>query len=288
MKNFLLLLLIICTSAATSAKYFYASVEGSIKTQGEIINGTVVIDNSDIIKEGTYKISFLTTDKKTLALYFVNFPKLESPDKIIAGSCVSAQTRHEINMSFTPASLNFGKLTITCSDTSLFKKFANHISAKSSPNLSKTPKDMTLAVKYNENVYFATVDEWKNICNKQDFDIIGITFCRSGENFVLFWKDQYDFDDGYMAQELAVEKYGDNLPTKAQADIISKCTELRNIARQFGSDNYGNYYWTRTRCLPPDENCAYIFCPGVPDAAYDRSPADEASNIGVVIVVSLD
>lgn len=284
MKKFLLLLLVISTSATISARYFYASVEGTLKLQDGQIKGNVTIDNRGAA-DGPYFITFSDTDNNVLTLYKIDEPSVDSKDNIFSSSCRDMSNFNEVDMSLTPTSLKLGRLTITCSDNSLYKKFFNHLL---SPKLSETPKDMALAVKCNDNVYFATVDDWRKIKNKQDFEIIGITFCRSGENFILFWKDQYDFDDGYMAQELAVEKYGDYLPTKAQANLISNCTELRYIARQFGSDNYGNYYWTRTRCLPPDENCAYIFCPGIPDATYDRSPADESSQIGVVLVISLD
>jgi len=113
----------------------------------------------------------------------------------------------------------------------------------------------------------------------------GIVFRRGGRNFVLSYADEYDELGGYADWQTAIDRYGiDHLPNKKEADLIQQCGELRSVAAAYGSDNYGNYYWTSTTCPAPDNDCAYIYCPGISDAAYDRCKKNDPSNNGVLTI----
>ena len=109
---------------------------------------------------------------------------------------------------------------------------------------------------------------------------------KDGERFILAWEDEYD-NVGYTNYNTVYKIYGNLLPTKAQATVMENCTRLREVARSYGADNYGNWYWTRTQCPAPDDDCCYIFCPGIPHRDYDRCPKDEPANTGVVLVYPL-
>lgn len=133
---------------------------------------------------------------------------------------------------------------------------------------------------------YVTEAEWKDFPNKNAYTKEGICMIQDGERFILAWTDEYDAV-GYSDFYTVVSEYSDFLPTKSQADIIQNCERLREVAEIFGGDNYGNYYWTKTQCPDPDADCCFIFCPGIPDAPYDRCPKDGGGNAGVVKVFPL-
>lgn len=164
---------------------------------------------------------------------------------------------------------------------------ADSDSSGSFKKLSTVPRDLSLAVERNGVRYYVTQEQWKSVPDKDKYQIVGIVLQRGGQKFIVAYNDEYDAMDGYGTWSYDMYLYSDNIPTKAQADIIAGCTNLRDVAAAFGQDNYGNYYWTSTRCPAPDENYAYIFCPGIPDAALDRSPIDEVTNVGVLLVYPL-
>lgn len=152
--------------------------------------------------------------------------------------------------------------------------------------LSETSHHLDLAVSRDNNMYFASPETWDMIPDRKKFLKLGIVIKGEGQRFILFWNDEYD-NIGYSDWYTAMETYGDMLPTKEQADLIQNCSALREHARLYGADNYGNYYWTRTECPEPDADCAYIFCPGVPDAGFDRGIKSKPCNTGVVLVIGL-
>lgn len=155
-------------------------------------------------------------------------------------------------------------------------------------SLSTTPSHLDLMVKRNGKNYFVNVDEWSRVKDKSSYSIIGIVFfdSRVDHPFVLGWEDADEYAYKYDWFKLC-KTYGSLLPTKTQADIIAGDTALRDIARAYGNDNYGNYYWTRTSCPAPDSDCAFIFCPGIPDAAFNMCPKTscEATGDGTMRVV---
>ncbi len=146
------------------------------------------------------------------------------------------------------------------------------------------PKDATDYA----HLMLLNADQWRRLRNKERFSQEGILLNYGQSNcFLLDYNDRYD-DCGYPAWHYAVENYGQRLPTKEQADLISGCEVLRDVATAFGGDNYGNYYWTRTECPAPDDNSAFVFCPGIPDAAIDRQDEFEPDNAGVLLVDTID
>lgn len=161
--------------------------------------------------------------------------------------------------------------------------------ARPSVKLSTVPRHLSLAVERDGTRYFATTDDWAKVSDKDSYNIIGIAIIQSGERFILAWEDEYDKLGAYKCFNKVYPLYGDNIPTKAQADILVACSSLRNVAQKFGSDNYGNFYWTRTECPPSWGECNYVFCPGIPTEinCADREGEDNSSNTGVVLVYPL-
>lgn len=146
-------------------------------------------------------------------------------------------------------------------------------------------------VKPDGDTFFPTFlnpDQWKKIKDKENYRIFGI-FINQGksDHVIVCYTDEYD-KIGYPDWFTAVETYEKAVPTKKQADLIQNCAELRDMARIYGSDNYGNYYWTRTECPEPEDNNAYIFCPGIPDAPIDRCNKYEPTNTGVLLTDAFD
>lgn len=149
------------------------------------------------------------------------------------------------------------------------------------------PSHLALALRDANGIRkYVTQNEWKDFPNKDSYTKEGICLIKDGERFILSWTDEYD-NIGYSDFFTAYKEYADYLPTKVQADIIQNCDRLREVANLYGGDNYGNYYWTKTQCPEPDSDCCYIFCPGIPDASYDRCPKDGGGNAGVVKVFPL-
>lgn len=150
--------------------------------------------------------------------------------------------------------------------------------------LTETPEHLDLAVSRDNNMYFASPETWATIPDQEKFLKLGIVIKGEGQRFILFWDDEYD-NFGYHDWYTSMEAYDDMIPTKEQADLIQNCAMLREHARLYGADNYGNFYWTRTECPEPDSDWAYIFCPGIADVSYDCARKSSPSNIGVVLVI---
>lgn len=148
-----------------------------------------------------------------------------------------------------------------------------------------TPCHLDLAVTHpTKGVTYTDAIGWNACRDKSSYEILGIVLISDGERFILDWEDRYNEVGGYTDWPTAIELYGTRIPTRAQAEVIKNCTSLREVATAYGSDNYGNYYWTRSECDWPDNDCAFIFCPGIPDAAYDRAEKEGPSNSGILLV----
>lgn len=131
---------------------------------------------------------------------------------------------------------------------------------------------------------FLNPDQWKKLKNKDDYYKWGIILNYGLDKCILVnYTDEYD-KIGFPDYQTAFDIYQEKVPTKKQGDLIQNCAELRDMARLYGSDNYCNYYWTRTECPEPEDYNAYIFCPGIPDAPLDRSHKYEWTHASVLLI----
>lgn len=143
------------------------------------------------------------------------------------------------------------------------------------------PKDAT----DDSNLMILHPDQWRRLKNKERYEKQTIIIHdEDKDTFVLLdYYDKYDVC-GYLDWHTALERFGDRLPTLAAAGLINKCSELRDAARAFGANNYGNFYWTSTSCNESDNKEAYVFCPGKSDVPIERQNKIAPSNTGVLLV----
>lgn len=135
---------------------------------------------------------------------------------------------------------------------------------------------------------FLNPDQWEKLKNKEDYYKCGIILNYGiGKCLLVHYTDEYD-TVAYPNYQEAFDIYQEKIPTKEQGDLIQNCAELRDMARLYGGDNYGNYYWTRTECPEPEDYNAYIFCPGIPDAPLDRSHKYEWTHANVLLIEEFD
>lgn len=146
------------------------------------------------------------------------------------------------------------------------------------------PKDAT----DDSNLMILHPDQWRRLKNKERYEKQGIIIHdEDKDTFVLLdYYDKYDVC-GYPDWYTALERFGDRLPTLAAAKLINESNELRDAARAFGG-NYGNFYWTNTACEAPDEDNAYVFCPGMSDVPIERQNKIAPTNAGVLLVDTVD
>lgn len=108
---------------------------------------------------------------------------------------------------------------------------------------STTPTNLTLCVKIDGKYYYLSQDQWVNMDAGKRANAIIEGMCIIGDNqrFILSLKE----DGGPYNWYLATKKYGDKLPTKAQADVIVKFgDELKRLISTYGGD-VGHCYCVR-------------------------------------------
>lgn len=114
----------------------------------------------------------------------------------------------------------------------------------------KTPnaKNLDIVVQdHNGERLFWDFDRFKSLSHaeRDRFQIIGIYFKEDNLSFILNCNDS--FPKKYTFEE-AVKKYGIDLPTKNQMDIICRHYDyLRNVFPLIGDDGMRVHYWTSTK-----------------------------------------
>ena len=113
---------------------------------------------------------------------------------------------------------------------------------------STTPKDLTLAIWKDGTRYYLTKEEYDK-ANLSDAVIEGVTVVSGGESFIVSLEDIQT--DAISNVDLAMDMYGDILPTANQGKIISaKWTDVNEAIEAFGGtkfrsySNTSSYYYT--------------------------------------------
>lgn len=249
--------------------------------------GTTVIEYDEALKNYVLTVN---VGKDPFLGTRLTDPCVVSDKKITFKASVGGE---QLTVTVAPKKIDIGDfLTVDLMEEDNFPQLMSFIKAKSVASVSTSarrprsiPRDLDLAIRRNGKTYYVNTAEWSNLPGKNAYQIVGIALLRGGHKFIVAWNDEYE-NVQYTDWQSALNRYGTKIPTKQQADIIQNCTNLRDVARAYGTDNYGNWYWTRTSCPAPQTDCAYIFCPGIPDVAYDRAEKDNSN--GILLVYPLN
>ena len=129
-----------------------------------------------------------------------------------------------------------------------------------SGNYSTTPINLALCAELNGRTVYITQQQWKAMsptqqaaCKKKWLCVIG-DYAGKTYRFLLALNDS---GENRMTWAKAMSHYGDSLPTKEQAEVMTNNYKAINAAIiAFGGDkNPGWWYWTRTE---KDSSSAWI------------------------------
>ena len=118
---------------------------------------------------------------------------------------------------------------------------ANNDGGNNNSIYSKTPIDLSLAVSINGTRYYLTKEEYRR-ADLSKAVIEGLTVVFGGQSFIMALQDE---PISSLPQSYAISYY-DNLPSKAQGEVISaRWTYINNALKTFGGTPLSTYFWTK-------------------------------------------
>ena len=121
-----------------------------------------------------------------------------------------------------------------------------------------SPGKFDLCTKRDGRVVYFTQSEWNSVpsSEKSQYTKQGVYVSDNGLFFIVALHDS----GSEMTWDEAKSRYGNNLPTKAQGEVMAKNYKAINAAiTAFGGDSDpGCLYWTRTTA-PDDSSRAWVF-----------------------------